>query len=50
VVINGNPAARIADIRNVKIVFKDGAGYDAGKLLESVRGRRGSGSGTFDNS
>jgi len=41
VVINGNPAARIADIRNVKIVFKDGAGYDAGKLLDSVRGQAG---------
>jgi imidazolonepropionase-like amidohydrolase len=41
VVINGNPAARIADIRNVKIVFKDGAGYDSAKLLESVRGQAG---------
>jgi imidazolonepropionase-like amidohydrolase len=41
VVIGGNPAARIADIRNVKIVFKDGAGYDAAKLLESVRGQAG---------
>jgi len=38
VVIDGNPAARIADIRKVKLVFKDGAGYDPAKLLDSVRG------------
>ena len=38
VVINGNPAAQIADIRKVKLVFKDGAGYDPDKLLESIRG------------
>ncbi len=38
VVIDGNPAARIADIGKVKLVFKDGMGYDPGKLLESVRG------------
>ena len=41
VVIKGDPAARIADVENVEIVFKDGAGYDPGKLLESVRGRYG---------
>ncbi len=41
VLIDGNPAARIADIRKVKIVFKDGAGYDPGKLLDSVRGTAG---------
>jgi len=38
VVIDGNPAARIADIRKVKLVFKDGVGYDPAKLLESVQG------------
>ena len=38
VVIDGNPSARIADIRKVKLVFKDGVGYDPVKLLESVRG------------
>jgi imidazolonepropionase-like amidohydrolase len=37
-VIEGNPAAHIADVRKVKWVFKDGAGYDAAKLLESVKG------------
>ena len=41
VVIDGNPAARIADIRNVKLVFKEGAAYDAAKLLDSVRGQAG---------
>lgn len=41
VLIQGNPATRIADVRNVKIVFKDGVGYDATKLLESVKGRYG---------
>jgi hypothetical protein len=38
VVIDGNPAARIADIRKVRLVFKDGAGYDPVKLLDSIRG------------
>lgn len=41
VVIQGNPAARIADVRNIKLVFKDGAGYDPAKLLESIRGQAG---------
>jgi len=41
VVIDGNPAARIADIRNVKLVFKEGAAYDPVKLLDSVRGQAG---------
>jgi hypothetical protein len=38
VVINGDPIARPADIRNVVTVFKDGVGYDSAKLIESVRG------------
>jgi imidazolonepropionase-like amidohydrolase len=41
VVIAGNPAARIADIHNVKLVFKEGAAYDPAKLLESIRGQAG---------
>jgi hypothetical protein len=41
VVVKGDPAARIADIENVEIVFKDGVGYDTKKLLDSVRGRYG---------
>jgi imidazolonepropionase-like amidohydrolase len=37
VVIEGNPAARISDVRNVRIVFKAGVGYDSEKLLKSVQ-------------
>jgi imidazolonepropionase-like amidohydrolase len=40
-VVKGDPATRIADIENVEIVFKDGAGYDSKKLLDSVKGRYG---------
>jgi hypothetical protein len=38
VVIKGNPAADIMDIEKVTTVFKDGVGYDPGKLIDSVRG------------
>ena len=41
VVIVGDPATRIADVRNVQIVFKQGIGYDPAKLIESVRGKVG---------
>jgi len=41
VLIQGNPAARIGDVRNVKIVFKDGVGYDPDKLIRSVAGQVG---------
>ena len=41
VVVKGDPAAHIADIENVEIVFRDGAGYDPRKLLDSVKGRYG---------
>jgi len=41
VVVKGDPAARIADLENVEMVFKDGAGYDTRKLLDSVKGRYG---------
>ncbi len=41
IVIKGNPAAKIDDIENVEVVFKDGIGYDSAKLIESVRGRYG---------
>lgn len=40
-VIDGNPAARIADIEKVRIVFRDGIGYDSAKLIESVKGHVG---------
>ena len=41
VVMKGDPAARITDIENVEIVFKDGVGYDTQKLLDSVKGHYG---------
>ncbi len=41
VVVKGNPAAHISDIENTEIVFKDGVGYDAQKLIASTRGRYG---------
>jgi imidazolonepropionase-like amidohydrolase len=37
-VVNGNPAANIADIEKVEIVFKDGVGFDSEKLIQSVQG------------
>jgi enamidase len=41
VVINGNPAATIGDIRKVETVFKQGVGYDPAKLIASVSGKAG---------
>ncbi|MGA2739270.1 MAG: amidohydrolase family protein [Bryobacteraceae bacterium] len=38
VAIDGDPAARTSDIRKLKLVFKDGIGYDPVKLLDSIRG------------
>jgi len=38
VVIEGDPVARHAEIRNVVTVFKDGVGYDSRKLIDSVEG------------
>ena len=40
-IVKGNPAAKINDVENVIVVFKDGVGYDSAKLLRSVRGRFG---------
>lgn len=37
-VVKGNPAATIADIEKVEIVFKDGVGFDSEKLIQSVQG------------
>ena len=37
-VVKGNPAAHIADLEKVEIVFKDGVGYDSEKLIQSVQG------------
>jgi enamidase len=41
VVVHGNPAATIADVRNVETVFKKGVGFDHNKLLASVSGQVG---------
>ena len=41
VVIAGDPSTRIGDVRNVRIVFKQGIGYDPAKLVESVKGNVG---------
>jgi imidazolonepropionase-like amidohydrolase len=38
VVVNGDPEKHIKDVENVSIVFKDGVGFDAATLLESVKG------------
>jgi enamidase len=37
-VVRGDPAARIDEIRNVEIVFKAGIGYDSQALFDSVKG------------
>ena len=41
VVIDGNSAAAIGDVRKVDTVFRQGIGYDPVKLIESVKGRVG---------
>jgi imidazolonepropionase-like amidohydrolase len=41
VLVKGDPSKKIDDIENVETVFKSGVGYDANKLVESVRGQVG---------
>ncbi|HZE69726.1 MAG TPA: amidohydrolase family protein [Pyrinomonadaceae bacterium] len=41
VIVRGNPATNIADVKNVEAVFKDGVGYDSARLIASVRGQVG---------
>jgi imidazolonepropionase-like amidohydrolase len=41
VVIGGDPAANIAEIRKVEMVFKQGVAYDPAKLIASVKGKVG---------
>jgi len=38
VVLKGDPVKTVSDIRNVVTVYKEGVGYDSGKLIESVKG------------
>jgi len=39
--VKGDPSAKIADIENVELVFKDGIGWDSKKLIDSVKGQVG---------
>ena len=41
VTIDGDPSTKIADVRKVETVFKQGVGYDPKKLIESVSGKVG---------
>ena len=41
VIIDGNPAAQISDVRKVQMVFRQGVGYDPVAIIESVRGKAG---------
>jgi imidazolonepropionase-like amidohydrolase len=41
VVVRGDPTAKIEDIENVELVFKDGVGYDPARLVAPVRGKVG---------
>jgi len=38
VVVQGDPSKTVTDIENVELVFKDGVGWDSGKLRHSVAG------------
>jgi imidazolonepropionase-like amidohydrolase len=38
IVVNGNPAARIADVEHVELVFKGGIGYDPARLIAAAQG------------
>ena len=40
-IIDGDPAKNISDIRKVLFVFKNGVGYNSKKLFESVKGKVG---------
>lgn len=40
-IVKGDPSAKIEDIENVEVVFKDGVGWDTKKLVESVKGQVG---------
>jgi imidazolonepropionase-like amidohydrolase len=40
-IVKGDPSAKIDDIENVEVVFKDGVGWDSKKLIDSVKGQVG---------
>ena len=39
--VAGDPAASIADVRKVETVFRQGVGFDPVKLIDSVKGKVG---------
>jgi enamidase len=41
VIIDGDPSTNITDIEKVETVFRQGIGYDPGRLIASVKGRVG---------
>jgi len=41
IVLDGNPASTISDMRKIVTVFRQGVGYDPQALIESVRGKAG---------
>ncbi len=41
VLVTGNPAVRIADVKNVELVFREGLGFDSAKMIAAVRGQVG---------
>jgi enamidase len=41
VLVTGNPALTIADVRNVDTVFRQGIGFDPARLIQSVTGQVG---------
>jgi enamidase len=41
VIVEGDPSQNISDVRNVRMVFKQGVGYDPAKLRDSVAGKVG---------
>ncbi len=38
IIVDGDPAKNISDLRKTEIVFKDGVGFDSRKLFDSVKG------------
>jgi enamidase len=40
-IVTGDPSAKISDVRNVELVFRQGIGFDSAKLIGSVSGKVG---------